>query len=199
MQNRRDFFNAMAEKWDDVCHHDPMKINRMLGMLNIQRGSSCLDVGTGTGVMIPYLKQRSGESGKITAIDIADQMIKAAQSKYASPNVEYICGDVLDSSLPTGAFDAVVCYSVFPHFDDKQAAIRILSGYLKKGGRLLIGHTQSRDMINHMHQNAAEPVKGDTLPDMASIRTYMEAAGLVVVNWTDDGDMFAVVGKKRLF
>jgi hypothetical protein len=34
---------------------------------------------------------------------------------------------------------------------------------------------------------------------MASIRSFMEAAGLVVVNWADDGDMFAVVGKKRLF
>ncbi len=199
MQNRMDFFNAIAEKWDDVCHHDPMKIYRMLGMLNIQRGSSCLDVGTGTGVMIPYLIQRTGENGKITAVDIADQMLKVAQSKYTSPNVEYILGDVLEGSLPSGAFDAVVCYSVFPHFDDKQAAIHVLSGYLKKGGRLLIGHTQSREMINRMHQNAAEPVKGDTLPDMMSIRTYMEAAGLVVVNWVDDGELFAVVGKKRLF
>lgn len=199
MQNRMDFFNAIAEKWDDVCHHDPMKIYRMLGMLNIQRGSSCLDVGTGTGVMIPYLIQRAGENGKITAVDIADQMLKVAQSKYTSPNVEYILGDVLEGSLPSGAFDAVVCYSVFPHFDDKQAAIHVLSGYLKKGGRLLIGHTQSREMINRMHQNASEPVKGDTLPDMMSIRTYMEAVGLVVVNWVDDGELFAVVGKKRLF
>jgi hypothetical protein len=54
-------------------------------------------------------------------------------------------------------------------------------------------------MINRMHQNALDPVKGDTLPDMALIRSFMEAAGLVVVNWTDDGELFAVVGKKRLF
>jgi demethylmenaquinone methyltransferase/2-methoxy-6-polyprenyl-1,4-benzoquinol methylase len=199
MQNRREFFNALAEKWDDVSNHDPMKVCRMLGMLNIQKGSSVLDVGTGTGVMIPYLMQRAGESGKITAIDMAEQMLKAAQSKYASPNVEFVCGDVLEYNLPAGAYDAVVCYSVFPHFQDKQAAIRVLSGYLKKGGKLLIGHTQSRDMINRMHQDAPEPVKGDTLPDMASIRSNMEAAGLVVVNWVDDGDMFAAVGKKRLF
>jgi demethylmenaquinone methyltransferase/2-methoxy-6-polyprenyl-1,4-benzoquinol methylase len=199
MQNRSDYFNAMAEKWDDVCHHDPMKISRMLGMLNMQRGSSFLDVGTGTGVMIPYLMQYLGESGKITAIDLAEKMIEAAQSKHASPNVEFLCGDVLEGSLPGEAFDYVVCYSVFPHFSDKQAAIQILSGYLKKGGELLIGHTQSREMINRMHQNAAEPVKEDTLPDMASIRSFMEAAGLVVVNWQDDGDMFVAVGKKRIF
>jgi ubiquinone/menaquinone biosynthesis C-methylase UbiE len=199
MQNHRDFFNAMAEKWDDVCHHDPMKIYRMLAMLDIQKGSSCLDVGTGTGVMIPFLMQRAGENGKITAIDMADQMLKVAQSKYGNPNVEFICGDVLEGNLPAGAFDTVVCYSVFPHFSDKQAAIHILSGYLKKGGRLLIGHAQSRDMINRMHQNAAEPVKGDTLPDMTAIRSFMEAAGLIVVNWVDDGEVFAVVGKKRLF
>jgi demethylmenaquinone methyltransferase/2-methoxy-6-polyprenyl-1,4-benzoquinol methylase len=199
MQNHRDYFNAMAEKWDDVCHHDPVKISRMLAMLDIQKGSSCLDVGTGTGIMIPYLMQRAGENGKITAIDMADQMLNVAQSKYASSNVEFICGDVLEGNLPSGSFDAVVCYSVFPHFSDKQAAINILSGYLKKGGRLLIGHTQSRDMINHMHQNAAGPVNGDTLPDMASIRSNMDAVGLIVVNWADDGDLFAVVGKKRLF
>lgn len=199
MQNHRDYFNAMAEKWDEVCHHDPVKISRMLAMLDIQKGSSCLDVGTGTGVMIPHLMQRAGENGKITAIDMADQMLKAAQNKYAASNVEFICGDVLEGNLPSGSFDVVVCYSVFPHFSDKQAAINILSGYLKKGGRLLIGHTQSRDMINHMHQNAAGPVNGDTLPDMASIRSNMEAAGLIVVNWVDDGELFAVVGKKRLF
>lgn len=199
MQNHKDFFNAMAEKWDDVCQHDPVKINRMLAMLDIQKGASCLDVGTGTGVMIPYLKQRAGENGKITAIDLADQMLKAAQNKYASPNVEFICGDVLDGSLPGGAYDAIVCYSVFPHFNDKQSAINILSGYLKKGGKILIGHAQSRDMINRMHQNAAEAVREDILPDMSAVRSYMEAAGLVVVSWTDNGEMYAIVGKKRLF
>lgn len=199
MQNHKDFFNAMAEKWDEVCQHDPVKINRMLAMLDIQKGASCLDVGTGTGVMIPYLMQRSGENGRITAIDMADQMLKAAQSKYASPNVEFICGDVLDGILPGGAYDAIVCYSVFPHFNDKQSAISILGGYLKKGGKILIGHAQSRDMINRMHQNAAEAVRKDVLPDMAAVRSYMEAAGLVVVSWTDDGEMYAIVGKKRLF
>lgn len=199
MQNHKDFFNAMAEKWDDVCQHDPVKINRMLAMLDIQKGASCLDVGTGTGVMIPYLMQRAGENGKITAIDLADQMLKAAQNKYASPNVEFICGDVLDGSLPGGAYDAIVCYSVFPHFNDKQSAINILGGYLKKGGKILIGHAQSRDMINRMHQNAAEAVREDILPVMAAVRSYMEDAGLVVVSWTDNGEMYAIVGKKRLF
>jgi len=196
MITQRDYFNDMAETWDEHCHHDPVKINRLLNMLDIQKGSACLDVGTGTGVLIPYLLNRVGEEGIIVAIDLSDKMLKVAQGKYAYPNVNFVCGDVLEGGLPGGAFDAVVCYSVFPHFTDKLAAVRILSQNLKKGGKLLIGHSQSREHINRMHMNAPQAVAGDSLPDMVTIRAYMEAAGMKVLGWVDDEAMFAAVAGK---
>ena len=191
-----DFFNSMAEKWDERCYHDPVKIDRMLDMLNIQKGAACLDVGTGTGVMIPFLHKRAGDGGKIVAVDMADQMLKVAQRKNTYPNVDFVLGDVLEGDLPGGFFDAVICYCVFPHFAEKQAALRILQGYLKKGGMLLIGHSQSRGQINHMHKSAPEAVADAFLPEMDIIRSYMTGMGMEIVAWADNSDMFAVAARK---
>lgn len=51
--------------------------------------------------------------------------------------------------LPNEYFDYAICYSVFPHLDDKQLAIKNIAEYLKNGGKLAICHSQSREAISN--------------------------------------------------
>ncbi|MGI6577982.1 MAG: class I SAM-dependent methyltransferase [Eubacteriales bacterium] len=192
----RDYFNSVAENWDQIVNHDPGKIEGILTLAGVKEGDIVLDVGTGTGVLIPYLYKRISDTGKIVAVDVADKMIEVAKRKYPYPNVSFVVGDAQDIEAGKGSLDFVICYSMFPHFSDKRAAVINLSRYLRKGGRLVIAHSQSRQAINDLHQNASEEVRNDRLPSADVLREYYFEAGLDVVEVVDSDEMFVVIGQK---
>lgn len=47
--------------------------------MGAENGYSVLDIGSGTGVAIPYLEERIGPKGKITALDIAEKMLEISK------------------------------------------------------------------------------------------------------------------------
>jgi demethylmenaquinone methyltransferase/2-methoxy-6-polyprenyl-1,4-benzoquinol methylase len=196
MITHKEFFNSAAETWDTVCRHDTNKINFILDLLNIKTGARILDVGTGTGVLIPFLAQRTGKQGEITALDISEKMLEIAKRKYTYDNVSFICGDILDVNLPGEYFDYIICYSVFPHFNDKQSAIKIIYRYLKTGGKLIICHSQSRNKVNDLHKNASEAISKDHLPDIKTINNMCMNEKLKTVLEIDSEEMFVVISEK---
>lgn len=77
----RTYFNQRASIWDEtVSEKDPTKLERMAGRLNIKPGATILDVGTGTGVFIPFLISKVGKNGRIIALDFADEMLREARA-----------------------------------------------------------------------------------------------------------------------
>ena len=77
MKVKAAFFDQMSEQWDTICRHDEMKLRYLLSRVSIQSGDSVLDVGTGTGVLIPYIRELNHE-GNIRAIDMSPGMIAVA-------------------------------------------------------------------------------------------------------------------------
>lgn len=197
--NHKEFFNSMADKWDIICHHDQNKIIEIMDLVNIQQGDRVLDVGTGTGIMIPVISSRVGWAGKVTAVDLAEKMIAVAKSKYNDPNTDFMIGDVFTLDLPAEYYDVIMCYSVFPHFEYKLTAANKLGNYLKPGGKIVICHSQSRDEINHLHKNASQAVSRDYLPDAATIMGYLSQCGFNTTVTVDNDRMFVLIGQKPLF
>lgn len=195
--NQKDFFNSMAEKWDNICIHDENKINEILDLSNIQQGAKVLDVGTGTGIMIPFLISRIGNTGEVTAVDIADKMIEIARSKHNYANVNFIVGDIFNTNLPVGYFDIIMCYSVFPHFEYKLTIAERLGKFLRPGGKIVVCHSQSRDEINHMHKNASQVVSRDYLPDADTIKGYFSSYNFNTIIEVDNDKMFVLIGQKN--
>ncbi len=191
----REYFNKMADKWDEICHHDPGKLEAIIKMANIAKGHKVLDVGTGTGVMLPFIHKLIGEDGEITAIDLAEKMIEIAKQKYPFHNIRFVLGDIATAALPKDYFDVIMCYSVFPHFQDKSGIIAHMASLLKPKGRLVIAHSQSREAINSLHSKL-DVVKEDQLPEAVTIEEYLKQAQLVPVLTEDRDEMFVVIGEK---
>ena len=182
----------MAPNWDNICNHDLDKLNTILNLLKLKKGDTIIDVGTGTGILLPLLSERIGKEGFIEAVDLSANMLEMAKKKNPCANINFIKGDINNVNLTYDQYDAIICYSVFPHFEDKQKLIARLSSILKKGGVLSICHSQSRDAINKLHKSGSSAISHDNLPSMVEIEQYILKSGLVIVNKIDDDQMFLI-------
>ncbi len=186
----KSYFNDRADTWDEnVAEKDAAKLEKMAERLGLRPGSKVLDVGTGTGVFLPYILGKIGAGGQIVALDIAEEMLKKAQAKDFGRNIEYLNADVIDIPLDGGIFDFVICYSSFPHFQDKPGALREMGRVMKNGGRLVICHTSSRAHINEIHSQLPD-VTNDLLPDVSDIHLMLSKAGFDEIKIEDGNESY---------
>lgn len=192
----REYFNNLASKWDEICFHDLEKINTIIENSKIASKYQIMDVGTGTGVMIPHLLSKLDSSGKIFAIDVSENMLDEARKKFKDDRISYIHGDILELN-DNGKYDLIMCYSMFPHFKSrKNEAIGKLSGMLREGGKLVIAHSQSRDAINSLHKKAGEAVKEDKLPEIHVLSDEFTKNNLKIDVLIDNEHMYMISGIK---
>jgi len=197
MNPQVNFFNSIAHNWDNIVIVDERKINYALEELEIAEGDRILDVGTGTGVMIPFLLERIGKEGKITAVDIAENMLNIAKEKFQDEDrVKFLKKDIEVETIDE-LFNSIICYSVFPHFCHKVETIKnLVDNCLEKEGRLLIFHSQSKEEINRIHEQKDPIVSEDKLIDFVTQKLLFEKAGINVLKGVDNEDMYLIIIKK---
>jgi len=192
----KDFFNSRATTWDEkVAEKDVSKLEAMLARLDIKAGATVLDVGTGTGVFVPLLLKKIGREGKLVCLDFAEEMLKITRAKGFKGNISYLCADIENSHLADKSFDAVVCYSVFPHFRDKPKVLREINRLLKKEGQLFICHTSSRQAINEIHRSLPE-VCDHLFPENEETHRMLSEAGFEDIRISDGEDDYLVSARK---
>jgi demethylmenaquinone methyltransferase/2-methoxy-6-polyprenyl-1,4-benzoquinol methylase len=195
---QKDFFDEKAQYWDQITIHNPKKVQYIAQLLQIQGNDRILDIGTGTGIMIPFYETYLVD-GSVVAVDYSEKMIEVARAKYphkTHPKVSFEVADVYELKYAE-EFDLVVCYSCFPHFVDQSLAVQILAKALKKGGRLAVAHSDSAQKINGVHMNGGVEIKNDFLPSMQQLKQMLTENGLEITFERDDGSYFICIGKKR--
>lgn len=191
-----DFFNNAADQWDQMVRHDESKINNLLKKVAVRPGQYILDVGTGTGVLIPFLLEWLGEDGAIVAVDISEKMIEKARQKITDPRVSFLILDIEKASLPGRLFDVIFCYSVFPHFSNPEKALCNMHDLLAPGGSLVIMHSDSRETINDRHRRIGGPVGGHELPAVVTLQEAGLRIGFLKMAAEETADYYFLHVKK---
>jgi len=189
------FFDDLAPRWDETAKHDPIKLRDIFTIIDLKKGDAVLDVGTGTGVILPLIGDAVGNTGAIDAVDISSQMLGISKSKNKNKNITFIHADATTLDVKSN-YDAIICYSMFPHFDNKCFAIDKLSLMLKLKGKLVICHSQSRNDINSMHKKAGQDVNKDLLPSGEEVAKMMIKSGLKILKVVDSHEIYLVMGEK---
>jgi ubiquinone/menaquinone biosynthesis C-methylase UbiE len=195
IMSTRGYFDRMAKRWDDFGDADALRkrLEALVAMFDIPNGGIVLDVGTGTGILHPWLLAAVGKSGRVLAFDFSSCMLEQACMKRPSQNLVCFQADVTAIPLPGQTCDCVVCFAAFPHFYNKQQALQEMARVTKNGGRVLIAHLMSRRQIDRHHQANPE-VAGHCLPPAGEMECLFSEAGLKKMSIQDKPGLYFAQG-----
>ena len=200
--NRQEFFNIAAVTWDKRFQTQELLtfLEQLVPTFHLKLGQRILDVGTGTGILIPFLLKSIGPTGHVTAIDYSEKMVEICKAKYARlPNISIMIQQFENLQFSSESFDAITCFGLFPHLENKKEALSQMNRALKPGGRLIIAHALSSMEIKSRHHNASSVVALDVLPEEASMRQLLRQAGFVRIRIVDKPGCYLCLSNKSSF
>ena len=196
MNELRGFFEDLAGRWDGLQAPDRGEVlRRLLVPFAPLLGASgaILEVGTGTGALIPCLREWA-PGARLVSIDLAGEMLRRARSRY--PDAAAVQADAHRPPFAALGFDLVVCHNSFPHFADKPAALNALARLLPPGGHLLILHDVSREKVNAIHSSGGAAIQNDLLPPGEETRRMLVRAGFGDVQMEDSEERYVIAGRQ---
>ncbi|MBN2187162.1 MAG: methyltransferase domain-containing protein [Dehalococcoidia bacterium] len=193
----QEFFDQLAPNWDREVTEERLEcLSNIVRELDIKPGSCLLDIGSGTGTILPFLIQTTNHTGKVLALDLSLKMLQQARAKGFQPVVDFIQADITAIPLSDNFADLAMCNSVFPHFNNKAQALKEIARVLKSSGRLVICHTTGREAINRFHQSVGGVVANDLLPDESQMKELMSQAGLAITHLEDSPKRYLAMAVK---
>lgn len=134
IEAQRQDWNRVAsgwEKWDEFFDRSMTFLNhRLVGDARLRQGQRVLDLGSGTGYPALLAAQVVGPQGAVLGMDLAEQMLAAAERKAGRlglTNVTFRTGDVTSLPFDAASVDAVIsrfCLMFLPEVPKAAAEVR---------------------------------------------------------------------------
>jgi trans-aconitate methyltransferase len=187
------FFDEIAESWDSLIEErDHRAIETILQRIDIRAGDSIVDVGSGTGIMIPYYRRYGVD--KIKAIDSSPGMVSVLKGKF--PDLDVECRSFNTPHAFLIGVDKIVIFNAFPHLEDLEAVFEHSHSQLKEGGLLVIAHSMNREQLNAFHREKVG-VHKDMLPKDDFFRQQFLKKGFDNIIVEDGEDYFLAFARKK--
>ncbi len=181
-------FNRLQSQRFDELHRrflEPLppdvieRMERIVAAPRIQPGEVVLDVGTGTGALVPLIRRY--RPGRVIVCDLSARMLE--QVARLHPDVERHQVDVRDLKLRDSSIDVVFMNGMFGNIADKQGAIRNVGRMLRSGGRVVISHPEGRAFVAGITRTDPFPIT--PLPSAEQARALLGASELTVRDYID--------------
>ena len=196
-KSARKFFNEHSQIWDNEINARQVKRIREIFADKLSFiESPFLDLGSGTGVLVPVLKEYDNNKD-IFELDIAYKMLHKAKEKYKSEHLQYLLADAHKLPLSENYFNTVLCFQVYPHFNNKYEVTREIYGTLKNGGRLIVLHLMGHKELNELHRRAGREVAEDRIFSAQRLAEVIASAGFNIQYTEEKEDIYLIIAQKN--
>lgn len=136
--------SVMAERLESRAKHPFFRrvIAEYIGDLELERISSALEIGCGTGVVSRALAVAPGFRGTITATDVSPHLIDAGRRYAEMEGVEgRIAFEVINAAdlhAENSTYDLIIAHTLFSHAANPVAILAECGRVLRSRGQLLI-------------------------------------------------------------
>ena len=162
----------------------PERLEKIVAAATIREGDTVLDVGTGTGVLIPLIQ--AYRPGRILACDLSKAMLGQLAENYA--NVETFQSDVRDLTKSDSSIDAILINACYPNIADKAGAFANIARMMKPAGRLVISHPLGKAFVDKLRPGASYPL--DDFPSKPEALRLFRPYGLEVDLLVDEPKLY---------
>jgi ubiquinone/menaquinone biosynthesis C-methylase UbiE len=189
---QRDFFSELIHVFDPPLPEGvPERLEKIVASAKIAKGNVVLDVGTGTGILIPLIQLY--EPKTIYACDLSDVMLAHLQRQY--PYAETIAADVRDLVLPDGSLDVVFMNACYPNIVDKDRTLANTSRMMRPGGRMVISHPLGKSFVELLKEKSPFPL--DDFPEKAEAKALLKPYQFDIQEFIDEPKLYILVATKQ--
>jgi ubiquinone/menaquinone biosynthesis C-methylase UbiE len=173
---------------EDVLH----RLEMVVSSADIQPSEAVLDVGTGTGVLIPFILNY--HTSRVLACDLSGEMLQRASRRFGD-QVDTLQADVVDIPQNQGPFGVVFFNAAFGNVYDQRQTVEAIAGLLDTGGRLVISHPMGSAFVRRLKEGSPQ-YNLKELPNETQLRQLLDGTGLALAHFTDDPDLYLAVCEK---
>ena len=168
---------AWDKRADDVAEMSSRMNAPMLEAAALAPGMRVLDLASGAGEPLLSVAEAVGEDGRVTALDLADEMLSGARRRAQAAglqNIDFRTGDMQALDEPDATYDRVTCRFGIMFCPEPALAAGEAHRVLKPGGRavyLVWGPRENTTMFP-IFAEAARQVFGSDDPDIDLVRPF---------------------------
>jgi ubiquinone/menaquinone biosynthesis C-methylase UbiE len=198
---RKEYFNNLARNWDaeaDAASGSQERIRQILGDYISFIGSPLLDLGSGTGILVPALADLLPAGQKIVEFDMSLRMLSQTMVKNIDRvRILSVNGDA--HYLPFGdrSMATVICFRSLPHFHDPHGALKEMHRILQSGGHLIVLHLMGHRQLNRYHSRSNGAIQRDYLPTLSELTGLVGQNKFQLVQALENEDLYLWAGRKK--
>ncbi|MBD8045775.1 MAG: class I SAM-dependent methyltransferase [Clostridium argentinense] len=169
-------FDQISSQWrKNIPKKNYIIAKEIIESLHITKDQSILDVGCGTGILYPIIKDTN--ISKYIAVDISEKMIKEFLQFY--PNADVRLMNFENKIKFEETFDYIIIFNSIPHFYDLNSVFENAYNNLKPHGKFIIAHCRTREDLKEHHKligyTSIDPIpKDDTLNKLCNKYNFKE-------------------------
>lgn len=111
----------------------------LLRTADLRTGERVLDVACGTGIITRAAAEQVGQTGTVTAVDLAPDMLEVAKATPAAgAPIQWHQADATSLPLPDASYDVALCQMGIMFMEDRTRPLAELRRVLTPGGRVVI-------------------------------------------------------------
>ncbi len=141
------------------------RLTLLIESLRLQPGMVVADIGAGSGVITVQLAKAVGPEGRVMAVDIQKEMLRALEFKCKElgvDNVTPVLGKTFSPNLDDESIDLAIMVDVYHEFNLPYEMLLAISKSLKPGGRIAFVEYRKEDPsvpIKEVHKMSEAQVK----------------------------------------